>query len=201
MDLRAGIALSAAAVAASIFIAVLAFVGLAVHDIDGILMVSILAMAGGWGMYEGQRLYVGLTTRRRRAYRWRVPARRWRPATAIGVGLISGESELVAPMSGRPVIGWRIEVRYPGDHGDAFALLEQSCTCLRLDGVSTLGEPTLDTVAQVVLADTPQSEQYLRSRGVDPHAVLEIRERVVLAGDRVTLWSDRFGGPVIVRNG
>ncbi len=164
-------------------------------------MVSIVGMAGGWGMFEGQNLYVGLTTRRRRAYRWRAPTRRWRPAASIGGGLISGESELFAPMSGRPVVGWRIEVRYPGDHGDAFALLEQSCTCLRLDGVATLGEPTLDTVAEVVLADTPQAEQYLRSRGVDPHAVLEIRERVVLAGARVALWSDRFGGPVIVRNG
>ena len=201
IDLRSGLALHSAAVAASVCIALLAFVGMAAHSGHAIIMVSIVAMAGGWGMFEGHRLSAALTTRRRRAYRWRLPARRWRPAAVIGGGLITGDSELLAPISGRRVIGWRIEVRYPGDHGDAFALLEQRCTSLRMDGVATHGEPTLDTVAELVAVDTPQAEQYLRSRGVDPHAVLEIRERVVVAGARVAIWSDRFGGPAIVRAG
>ena len=201
IDLRSGVALHAMAVAASVCIAMLGFVGMVAHNIDGILMVSTAAMGAAWGMFEGQRLRVALTTRRRRAYRWRVPTQRWSPAAAIGGGLITGEYELVAPISGRRVIGWRIEVRYPGDHGDAFALLEQRCSSLRMDGIAAPGEPTLDTVAELVTVDTPQAEQYLRSRGVDPHAVLEIRERVVLAGARVAIWSDRFGGPAIVRVG
>ncbi len=198
IELRSGIALATAGMVASAAVGVLAVLGVLVASLDIINMAAILAIAGGFVMFTGRRVIAGLTTPRRRANRWRAPTRVSRPTDALGSGTVRGARTLRSPIRGLEVVGWRVEVRYPGDHGDAFALVEQDCVPLCVAGVAIEGQPTIATAAATARVDRPEIRQYLVSRGLDPDDVLEIRERVVRDGASVAVLADRRAGCAVL---
>lgn len=189
IELRAGIPLAALALSASLALLGFAAVELFAHG-AWLPQFAMVAIAGLIAMVTGRRLIAGLSTPRRRACRWRAPARESSPGAVIGHGCVRGDRTLRAPITGREVLAWRVEVRYPGDRGPAFALIEQRCVSISVDEVVLLEDPILATTAVAVTADDEPAQRYLRSRGIDPNALLEIHECVLLANDRVQVRGD-----------
>jgi hypothetical protein len=109
---------------------------------------------------------------------------------------LGGDAEVRALC--RPCLAWRVEVRYPGDRGRAFALVEQETAELRVDTEAIVGAVTIGGVATDVTDRAPGLRAYLCSRGLDPDDQLEIREIVLVAGDAVAMHHDRCGGPTIL---
>jgi hypothetical protein len=198
IELRSGIVPAGLGMLASGCVATIALVGAMVAEIEFITMAAIFAIASAFVMFTGRRAIAGLTTPRRGACRWRAPTRRARSGDVLGGGAVAAAHSLCAPITGRAVLGWRVEVRYPRDHGDAFALVEQECAPLLVAGVALGHEPTIVTDAITARADRPEARQYLVSRGIDPDDILEIRERVVQAGAQVTVRADREAGRAVV---
>lgn len=190
IELRSGISLAIAGMITSAAVGVYAVLGMVLGRLEMVTMFAILAMATAFVMYTGRRAVAGITTPRRIACRWRTPARVSRPAGHLGSGTVQGTRTLRAPVSGREVLAWRVEVRYPGDHGDAFALVEQDCAPLTVGGVPIDAEPTIATCATTMSSDRPELRQYLVSRGIDPDDMLEIQERVVEAGTTISVLAD-----------
>jgi hypothetical protein len=165
-----------------------------------ILWSSFTAMASVFAIVGIVRLRAALSSPRRSAYRWHVPALRWSPGDVIASGPIGGEPLATAPITGRPAIAWRVEVRYEGDAPDELALVEQSCPTAVVVGAFAVTQPTIAIAAERVPVDSPEAQIYLRSRGVDPHDALEVREMVVQPGEPVVFRRDELGGsPVLER--
>jgi hypothetical protein len=194
IELRSGIGLALAGMIASGAVAVLGVLGAVMASLEIISMAVVVAIGAAFVVFTGRRALAGLTTPRRLANRWRAPTRVSRPRDTLGSGTVRGARTLRAPLSDREVVGWRVEVRYPGDRGDAFALVEQDCVPLTVAGVAIESEPTIATSAATVQVDRPDIRRYLVSRGLDPDDLLEIRERVVLDGASVAVQADRRGG-------
>ena len=60
------------------------------------------------------------------------------------------------------------------------------------------GEVTIGLACEEVDADTPRARDYLRSRGVDPHDALVVREAIVEPARIVVVRRDRSGGPAVL---
>lgn len=192
--LRGGIALSLLGAGGSLLLAALGVIGFLGNSIT-IMTGTTVAIGIALFLFTMRHAIAGLGTPRRSAVRWRAPARRWRKGRVLDEGHARGV-EKRAPITGRVCIGWRVEVRYPGDRGDAFALVEQDCDGLAIAG--TAGEPTLATAALEVRADTAEAQRWLLSRGIDPHDRLEIVERLVHEGDALVVRANRRGATTIV---
>ncbi|HWB80118.1 MAG TPA: hypothetical protein VG755_34370 [Nannocystaceae bacterium] len=192
--LRGGIALSLCGAVGSLLITSLGVLGW-IGSTIGIMTGTTIAIGMALFLFTMRHAIAGLSTPRRSAVRWRAPVRRWRSGRVLGDGPAHG-IEKRAPISGRTCIGWRVEVRYPGDRGDAFALIEQDCEGLAV--ANNVGEPTLATAACEVRADTAEAKRWLSSRGIDPHDRLEIVERLVHDGDALVVRANRLGVAAIV---
>lgn len=160
-----------------------------------------LVVAGGLASaaFSLRRVVAGLQTPRRRAWRWHVPTRE-----AVAARMLSRDEPAkgpvgVAPISGRAALAWRVEVRYPGDRGDAFALLDQDLGQLELVGAPVPAASTIETAATEVEAESEDARRYLLSRGLDPNDSLYVVERIIVPGARVSVWEDRDGAGVILR--
>ena len=195
--LRGGITLSLFGAGGSLLITSLGVIGW-IGSTIGIMTGTTVAIGVALFLFTMRHAIAGITTPRRSAARWRAPVRRWRSGRVLGSGEAHG-IEKRAPISGRACIGWRVEVRYPGDRGDAFALIEQDCDGLAIAG--NVGEPTLTTAANEVRADSADAKRWLLSRGIDPHDRLEIVERLVQDGDPLVVRENRLGVAAIVGGG
>jgi hypothetical protein len=198
IELRSGIGLAVAGMIASGAVAVLGVLGAVMASLEVISMAAVVAIGLAFVMFTGRRALAGLTTPRRLANRWRAPTRASRLGEVLGRGTVRGAGTLRAPLSDRTVLAWRVEVRYPGDRGDAFALVEQDCVPMSVAGVAIEGEPTIATAATTVHVDRPEIRRYLMSRGIDPDDLLEIRERIVQDGATVAVQADRRGGCAVL---
>ncbi len=159
--------------------------------------ICVIALAG-MGVGIGRTLVAGLATPRRTAWRWRAPVRRFRCGRIGACGTLEGEGLVHSPLTGLAGVAYRIEVRYPGDSGDAFALVEQGAAPLRMGGVALAHEPTIAIPGREVEMDPEMLRRYLQSRGVDPYAGAIVRETVIAPGTEVVLRRDALGGPPIV---
>jgi hypothetical protein len=145
-----------------------------------------------------RRLSAGLSTPKRTAWRWHAPAQRFRAGRVLARGTVDGDALVCSPLTGRQGVAWRIEVRYPGDRGDAFALVEQGAAPLRIDGESIGPEPTIATGGTQVDLPREALSRFLASRGVDPFADARVTETIVTADTAVVVRRDRLGGPVVL---
>jgi hypothetical protein len=158
----------------------------------------VLAIAGTCAAFGAHRLREAMAPRRRRRYRWRTPALRSEATDRIAQGPIEGGESTVAPVTGRPCIAWRVEVRRVGDPDGRVALLEQSCRATRVGGTPLATEPTLALAVAPVCAESTEACTYLRSRGIDPHDAIEVSEAILVPRDVVVLFADGRGGPPVV---
>lgn len=200
IELRRGVPAAVAGVVAIAGVGVLSVIGFWISQIDVLMMMSMVAMSFALCWWVGRRITDARATPRRRAWRWRAPLALLSTSRHGGSGPVSGNATLIAPISGRPVLAWRVEVRYPGDRGDAFALVEQSCDALAIGGAPVGTEPRIATAACPVSAETDEARRYLASRGLDPNDRLTIVERVVVAGAAVDLWTDAAGLRGVLRD-
>lgn len=164
--------------------------------VQRLIVVGVFALIALW--ISVSRLRARLAVPRRRAFRWHTPARHHAMGAQLRRGRLAGENSVIAPASGRPCLAWRVEVRYTGDRGRAFALVEQETAELRIDTETIVGAVTIGGVATDVTDPAPGLRAYLCSRGLDPDDELEIREIVLVAGDAVAMHHDRCGGPTIL---
>ncbi|MFO0631421.1 MAG: hypothetical protein U0168_01085 [Nannocystaceae bacterium] len=132
------------------------------------VIVAAFALAGA--AYALRRVLAGLQTPPRRAWRWHVPVR-----DVVAGRVLLPDAPVrgrvgVAPISGyRAALAWRVEVRYPGDRGSAFALLDQQLGRLEVAGEPMPAASTLETAATEVEAESEDARRYLLSRGLDPN--------------------------------
>ncbi|MBP7290987.1 MAG: hypothetical protein KBB21_30455 [Nannocystaceae bacterium] len=177
---------------------------------NGVLALGVLGLEPLWtliaagvttafGAVRGRTLWRALRSPPPRAMRWRAPAPRaaFEPTQLVREGTADGELR-PAPISGREVIAWRVEVRLPGERGESLALLEQDTFGLTVDGALVEPAPVVGTHAQLVRTGSQRSFQWLQARGLDPAHEFEIVERVVARGDRLALHRDGLGDTVLV---
>lgn len=161
------------------------------------LVTSVLVMVGVM-IAIVRRVVVGLSTPKRTAWRWHAPTRRYRAGRVLGRGTVDGDGVVTSPLSGRNGIAWRIEVRYPGDRGDAFALVEQGAARLSIDGEAIGREPTIALGGEPVDLPAETLARFLVSRGVDACAGAIVTETIVASDTTVVVRRDRLGGPVVL---
>lgn len=162
------------------------------------LLITAALVMGAVLVAIARRLMVGLATPKRTAWRWHAPVQRFRAGRVLARGTVDGDALVCSPLTGRKCIAWRIEVRYPGDSGDEFALVEQGAAPLRIDGESIGPEPTLALGGTPV--DLPRDAvlRFLASRGVDLFASADVSETIVAPDTAVVVRRDRLGGPVVL---
>jgi hypothetical protein len=193
IDVR-GSPVAAIVLVAAAVVVVVGALGSGLHLALALPLATIATLVGVHGV---GRLRAALSVSPRAAYRWHAPALRWSEAEVFLRGAAAGEV-LVAPVTGRPALGWRVEVRRADERSDQLALVEQSCAVTSVDGERLDGELTLGISCERVDADTASARDYLRSRGVDPHDALVVREAIVEPGRVVVVRRDRLGGPAVL---
>lgn len=176
----------------------LAIGGFVAATLDPIMTAAMVFGGLAGEIHCGRRIAAALGVPARRAWRWHAPARVFSIGDRIAAGAVAGDAELTAPISGRPAVAWRVEVRYPTDRAGEFALVEQHSAAQAVGDTPLVDEPTIATHGTPVTASTELASRYLVSRGLDPNEILEIVERVVSAGDQVELRSEADGGPPIL---
>ncbi len=174
---------------------VAAALGSGLHLALALPLATVATLAGIYGV---ARLRVARSVAPRVAYRWRVPALQWSEAEPFLRGAAGGETIGASPLTGRRALAWRVEVRRASDTSDRFALVEQSCGVTRVGGARLDGEVTVGLACEHIDADTPRAREYLRSRGVDPHDALVVREALVEPGQMVVVRRDGLGGPAVL---
>ena len=148
-------------------------------------LVGLFSLAGVSVLANGDRIDL---PKRRLPRRWSMvlPPRGERHPIASGV--VRAETTLVAPLSGRPCVAYEIAVRHdanPRAEPSTWGLVEQRSAGLEV-GRMHVGANALhlDLPREVLRGGDPaRVEQYLRERGVDPHAAeLVIYETIVDPG-------------------
>lgn len=182
------IALSLAAI-----VVVAAALGSGLSLVLGIPLALVATFAAVYGIV---RMRAARALPLRAAYRWRAPALQWSEGEPFLRGAAAGEIVGASPVTGRRALAWRVEVRRVDE--DRFALVEQSCGVTRIGGARLDGEVTIGLACEEVDADTPRARDYLRSRGVDPHDALVVREAIVEPARVVVVRRDRSGGPAVL---
>jgi hypothetical protein len=130
------------------------------------------------------------------------PRGRTRPAAS---GSVVADAELVAPLSGRACVAYEVGVRHDTHRSGAlrtWALLEQrnapfevAGTRVRADGTHLALRRELHRPREV---DLPRVHDYLRARGIDPHARdLVLYETIVTKNAGVHLHTGGGGTPVL----
>lgn len=197
LSLRGGITSTVLQGCATLAIGGVTFMA-ALAEVPGVFLFTTGAVATATLFAIGRKLAVGLSTPRRTAWRWHAPVRRFRAGKKTARGTLDGVGQVCSPLTGRMGLAYRIEVRYRGDRGDAFALVEQDATALRVDGEPLPHQPSIAIDGEEVDVGSQMSRDYLVSRGVDPYEPLVVREVVIAAGACVTLRHDALGGPTVV---
>jgi len=132
---------------------------------------------------------------RKLPYRWSLalPPATVTSGAPVASGYVGGESEGVAPLSGRRCLAWEVRVTRAGDEDTAApALLVQRCADLDVAGVPLPGDRTLLSVPATVVPDQVRREravaiaQWLRERGIlDSEGPWTLHETCIDAGDPV----------------
>jgi hypothetical protein len=128
-----------------------------------------------------------------------------RGGQAVASGPALAEATLVAPLSGRACVAYEVAVRHDAN-ADAelstWALVEQRHVALEIGGTRLDADDAhLDLPRELhVVRDPARVQQYLRERGVDPHATeLVIFETIVEPGATVRMRVSANGSTITKR--
>ncbi len=156
----------------------------------------------GWGFVRSRRPSIGL-----HPARWRLSITRGRPAAPVHAVLDRRADEptstVVAPLSGRPCLGYEIGIREDGqlDAPDGtWLLLEQHVAPLRVAGRQLDGDAARLHLPRTPITADDRLASFLRRRGLNPDGRdLVVCESILEPGASVEYQAYDGGGSTVTR--